>query len=98
MLTDEQAEEARLAYEAHPAAPPDAWISRKRSDDPDENRRLFQEMGREAKAAGMDWLRFTDDEPLGWLWCEMWKYRPYKAALFSPQYTHEPAPTRGSAL
>lgn len=88
MLSDkEEAEEARIAYEALPGTPPDAFNTRQMAADPLENKRLFEEMGREAKASGMNWARFTIDDGPGWLWCEMWKYRPYKEAPFSPMYT-----------
>ena len=68
---------------------PNGFDSRKATDDPDENRRLFREMAEHANESGFRWLRYTIDEAHGYLWLEYWKKQPAKEAPFNPPYTQE---------
>lgn len=86
MLSDEQAAAAKAEYDSLPGTPPDGWNSRKMAADPDANRELFREMYEDWKD-DYKWIRYTIDEPFGYLWLEGWKERPVKEAPFSPQYT-----------
>jgi hypothetical protein len=91
MLTDEEREKARAEYDALPGTPPDWIASRTRVASHSESKERIQDMGKDAKAAGMTWVRFTV-EPTK-LYVEGWKERPRKEAAFNSAYVPPEANT-----
>jgi hypothetical protein len=90
MLTDKEMAEAKAAYDALPGTPHDAVTWRKLARDCAKDEASVRSMAEELQHEGITHMRLTRDDAYGYLWMEGWKYRPYKEASFSPQYTHTP--------